>query len=201
MGPELGGDTSQDPLAVPARDVTVATFCMDVTEVSETQMRLCKSCGPPPPLHGCTLGLTDLPARCLTHVQADAYCREQKKRLPTEEEWEYAARGQEGRVYPWGSRWPVASLCVDRRAQGSASPCPVGSSTDDRTPEGILDLAGNAQEWTSTRVCDGRSKPCADGFVVRGNDFSDPGAKGVVDVRGVFDDRAYGFGFRCVATP
>ena len=202
MGPERGGNTANDPLAVPAHDVSVAAFCIDLTETSEAQYRACKSCGPPPPQHGCSNGSTDLPAVCLSHSQAEKACRERSMRLPSEEEWEYAARGKEGRPYPWGSRWPVSSVCVSDRGGGAPGDrCPVGSSKDDRAPEGVLDLEGNAKEWTRTVVCDARMKPCQNGFVLRGNSVSDVAPLEVVDARDVFDDRVVGFGFRCVATP
>jgi formylglycine-generating enzyme required for sulfatase activity len=90
------------------------------------------------------------PMNCVDWVQATAYCQAQGKRLPSEEEWEWAARGgAEGRAYPWGNNPPGPQLCwsgVTKRT----STCPVGSYPAGDAPPGIHDLAGNVWEWTST---------------------------------------------------
>ncbi len=66
-------------------------------------------------------------------------------RLPTEKEWEYAAGGKEGRIYPWGNQAPSSTLANYNENEGATTP--VGRYPDGATPEGLFDMAGNAREW------------------------------------------------------
>ncbi len=87
----------------------------------------------------------DHPRRCVTWYEADAYARWRNGRLPTEAEWEYAARGPNSPRYPWGDVFD-ASRCNVVDATG---PVPVGSYPDGASWVGALDMSGNAMEWVS----------------------------------------------------
>jgi serine/threonine-protein kinase len=97
------------------------------------------------------------PVSLVTWDGARRYCAGKYMRLPTEAEWEMAARGEEGRFYPWGGDTPqcpgvvfgrAATLPADRSCStGERRPEPVGHAEQDQTPDGVSDLAGNVAEW------------------------------------------------------
>jgi formylglycine-generating enzyme required for sulfatase activity/tRNA A-37 threonylcarbamoyl transferase component Bud32 len=110
------------------------------------------------------------PINCVDYAQAEAFCRWAGKRLPTESEWEYGARGTQRRRLPWGDAEPDGRLCW-RGAEGT---CAVGQFPQGDTPKtAIADLAGNVAEWTSSRFCTHGTQPCnASLMVTRGGDWS-----------------------------
>jgi len=115
-----------------------------------------------------------LPVTGVRLAEAANYCAWRHPsggRLPTEAEWEAAARGVEGRAYPWGKEWNASAANV---ANVRSGPAPVGSYPAGRTPDGVDDLIGNVWEWTSSPYV-----PYADAngkgtgmFVIRGGGFN-----------------------------
>jgi iron(II)-dependent oxidoreductase len=125
-------------------------------------------------------GFEQHPVTVETWQGASAYCAARGARLPTEAEWERAARGAEGRLYPWGDDVPDASRA--RFDYKLWEYLPVGSYPSGATPDGVMDMAGNVAQWTSTRYApypyradDGREDQTDPGErVVRGGGASSP---------------------------
>ena len=94
------------------------------------------------------------PANCVDRIQAEKYCAFVEKRLPTEAEWEYAARGTDGREFPWGNTAPTS--CTQAVLTGMTGPCgtrkgtwEAGTTADGKSFFGALDMAGNVWEWVA----------------------------------------------------
>jgi formylglycine-generating enzyme required for sulfatase activity len=158
-GEFLMGSTNSDAFAetdeFPQHPVQVDDFWIDQTEVSNAQYRLCELAGAcQPPLQtgsearGSYYGdptVNDYPVLRVTRAQAADYCAWVGKRLPSEAEWEKAARGADGRVFPWGEFYPPPANCGGK----GFDTAPVTAYTEGASPYGALNLAGNVWEWVA----------------------------------------------------
>lgn len=157
---EMGSNDSPDEM--PIRQVQVDTFWMDETEVTVEAYTACVddgACPEPgmdPYCNWMVAGREDHPVNCVTWYQAEQYCGWAgggTKRLPTEAEWEKAARGTDAREYPWGNR--PTPTCIHVVMFDAAAGCgmdstwPVGSKPLGDSPYGAHDMAGNVWEWVA----------------------------------------------------
>ena len=153
----MGVSDPATPDRCPARTVELSAYALDQHEVTVAEWAACEAAGACEALPDCPSAAPRvedeelLPATCVDWDQAVAFCDWSGGRLPTEAEWERAARGVEGATYPWGSRSPdcdyanyhfVIDLC-------EGGPVEVGGFPGGDSPEGFQDLAGNVFEWTA----------------------------------------------------
>jgi sulfatase modifying factor 1 len=145
----------------PAHEVLLRPYMIDRTETTVADYRKCVEAGK------CTLPLTHAdnkrcnwgtdgldrhPINCVNWAQADAYCKWAGKRLPTEAEWEKAARSDDGRRHPWGGDRPTCDLAITSRQDkgcGKGGTWPVCSVTKGNSPYGLCDMVGNVWEWVA----------------------------------------------------
>ena len=139
----------------PAHKVQVNAFSMDVYEVTVRQYaEFLRAEGFHSPLDWKTMNQPThqkYPVANVDWADAAAYCKWAGKRLPTEAEWEKAARGTDGRLYPWGND-PPTPLHANYGKTGShnyEALAPVGTFENGKSPYGIYDMAGNVWEWVS----------------------------------------------------
>ncbi len=149
-------------------------------------------------------GKADHPVDGVSWFEAVAYCRWKKLRLPTEPEWEYAARGSDQRIFPWGNDPDVFQKWGTRQGAESSA---VGVIKEDKSPFGVMDLSGNVAEWVAndwylypSAPLDSDPNDPTFGILRGGNYISTP-----VAMRSTFRNkteklfREPGAGFRCAA--
>jgi formylglycine-generating enzyme required for sulfatase activity len=136
--------------ARPVRRVRLAAFWLARTETTREQYaRFRAATGRAEPGHWRheLFARPGSPVIGVTWHDAQAFCAWAEARLPTEAEWEYAARGADGRRYPWGNEPPTPERAVFHRDIGFAGTSPVAGAPAGASPFGLLDMAGNAFEW------------------------------------------------------
>jgi formylglycine-generating enzyme required for sulfatase activity len=201
-----GGSFVNDGLdGGPSEERFIETLFVDETEVlvgAYAQCVTAGSCTAPGTDGNCmdiVAGGDDHPVNCVYWAQAVEYCAWRDKRLPTEWEWEWAARGRdEGRIHPWGDEAPGDRACWWFADPTPTGTCSAGSySPDGDSRDGIVDLAGNVWEWTD----DWHNGPPL--RVVRGGTWAnmDPDQLSASHRLGLDPEfRSQYFGFRCVRT-
>jgi formylglycine-generating enzyme required for sulfatase activity len=178
MGSE---DKDADPDERPRHRMFLNAFYIDKFPVTNAQYRaFVAATGHDEPEFWTHPGFegTNQPVVGVSWEDARAYCRWAAKRLPTEAEWEKAARGTEGQKYPWGEEWdPTRANSNDG---GPGKPTAVGSYLTGVSPYGAHDMAGNVYEWTASQyraypyqADDGREDPASRGSrVIRGGSWA-----------------------------
>jgi sulfatase modifying factor 1 len=149
MGTRVGNGFSDE---MPQRKKNLKAFLIDRYEVTNEEFR---NSGIKPRMNsGRQFSHPKQPVTGISWIQARNYCEMVGKRLPTESEWEKAARGTDGRRYPWGNEWPDCNKAVFNGDPGmgcgrGAGPWPVGSKPAGVSPYGVMDMIGNVSEFVS----------------------------------------------------
>jgi formylglycine-generating enzyme required for sulfatase activity len=213
----MGSDSGEQDEA-PAHRVTVSSFRIGQTEVSVGEYQRCvdaRRCDRPATNGRCqgTNARSDFPVVCVDWSDARRFCDWDHGWLPTEAEWEFAARGVDERTYPWGSERPDCTRADfegtrdDRGSCNGPGPSPVTSHADGATPSDVLNLAGNVWEWVSDwygaypalRTTDPTGPEEGRQRVTRGGTWGSPGVELRTTERWALDPglKRWGVGFRC----
>jgi len=147
----MGDDGAAYQAEKPEHMVTLDAYWIDRYEVTNAQYRLCVeagACGAPKAWGDNNLNGDRQPA-LVPWEDAQAYCAWAGARLPTEAEWEKAARGPDGRVWTWGNEFEEDRANLSGDGDGYEFVAPVGSFEGDASPYGVMDTAGNAAEWVA----------------------------------------------------
>jgi serine/threonine-protein kinase len=157
-GPFTQGSTRGEEDERPARKVTLKAFVIDRTEVTRGDYAACVDAGRCKPSGDKTAGDAKLPVAGVDWNDAQAYCKFAGGRLPTEAEWEKAARGTDGREYPWGNdvdcaraNWGNFEGEGPCAGKNPGHPVAVGRYPTGASPYGVLDMGGNVWEWVADK--------------------------------------------------
>lgn len=209
LASKFGYHTSWLANESPQREVDLPDFQIDRYPVSnQSYYEFCKSTGHAPPKHWNRQTppelLLDHPVRFVNQEDALAYAIWAGKRLPTENEWEKAARGTDGRLYPWGDEFDPNACCWNRSGSEGNTTDSVHAHPSGASPYGVMDMAGNLFEW----CMDGPEGGAQLDRAVRFSAFLKGGAwitTEVLDLRcaargnsGHINNASSFYGFRCV---
>jgi formylglycine-generating enzyme required for sulfatase activity len=218
-GPFPMGSTMGEADELPVHQVYLDAFWMDQHQVSVGHYaRFLDATAQEAPPDWIIMNRSQHQKRPVVNVEwadAAAYCAWAGKRLPTEAEWEKAARGTDGRTYPWGNEHPTKFFANVNREQWNnhSALTPVGAYEEGKSPYGIYDMAGNVWEWVSdwydpdyyqySPVKNPTGPPRGQSKVIRGGSWgSSPASLRSADREiHVPSFRGLGTGFRCAKTP
>ncbi|MFD8609631.1 formylglycine-generating enzyme family protein [Streptomyces sp. NPDC059631] len=179
------------------RSVWLDAYLIDVfPTTNEDYERFVRATGHQPPPHWsdghCPVTLANHPVVWVTWHDATAYARWAGKALPTTQQWEKAARGPRGRIYPWGDE-PTAAKANTAEA-GIGTTTPVSRYQSGVSPYGVFDLCGNTWEWCSTKEATGR-------YHLKGSAFTSPFERAAPSLHNAANATMQDndTGFRCVA--
>ena len=212
MGSE-GGDRDEAPVHL----AELSGFSIKKSEVTVAEYRVCVEEGKCTPAADDAVGCNwstqagdreDHPINCVTFEQAERFCAFAGGRLPTEAEWEFAARGGgKGVTYPWGEDGPSCRVAIIQECRGSST-APVCTRLPGHTEQGLCDMAGNVWEWTqdwyhkNTYKTAGPKDPMGPDSgskrVRRGGSFSDTSVRTTDRSASAPGETAANIGFRCV---
>ena len=207
-------DAEADDDTKPQHMVYLDAYWIDKTEVTNDQYRKCVavgSCAQPPGSDYKNAARGRHPVVQVSWNDAMAYCEWAGRRLPTEAEWEKAARGTDGRIYPWGNAAPDSALA--NFAQNLGWTAAVGSYAAGASPYGAMDMAGNVWEWVGDWYGAGyyanaprpnpRGPETGDGRVLRGGSWlvASPLIRTTNRSWYFLDFRLVSNGFRCARSP
>ena len=205
----MGTEQQTSPqLAVPQRTIDLPAYSIDVYEVTHGEwIKFITEADFQPEGNWrqfYSIGKEDHPVSNVTWEDAKAYCEWTGKRLPTEAEWEKAARGPDAYRYSWGDLWNARNS--NSSELGMRNTMEVGEVDTDKSPYGVYDMVGNAQEWTGEKLAPYPDSPARrdDAFrsnyiAVRGGSYNVKGrTMGLFSRSGYAPDSEYGIGFRCV---